>query len=162
VTVQTPDGRYLKDRQIAEATTAYLRQAGIDANLRVVEFPTHSTAVTQHRVEVFILSWNFPTGYPEPSFYSVFHTTRDGGQAIWAQWRNSEADALMEQALVESSTTLRQELYRRIMRIFVDSAVIKPIYWKPIIWAASKSVSSLKFLPTEEPVKMVGTEISRP
>ncbi len=161
VTVQTPDGRYLKDRQIAEATTAYLRAVGIDANLRVVEFPTHSTAVTQHRVEIFVLSWGFPTGYPEPGFYSVFHSSKDGGPAVWAQWKNSEADAMMDQALVEPSASLRQELYRRVMRLAMDQAIIKPLYWKPILWLASTSVNNLNFMTTEEPVKLVNTEVKK-
>jgi peptide/nickel transport system substrate-binding protein len=161
VVVQTPDGRYLKDRQIGEATTSYLRAVGIDASLRVVEFPTHSTGVTQHRVEVFVLSWGFPTGYPEPGFYSVFHSTRDGGPASWAQWRNPEADALMDRALVEPSSSVRQELYRRVTQLAMDQAIIKPLYWKPILWLASNSVKNLNFMTTEEPVKLVNTEITK-
>ena len=159
VTVQTPEGRYLKDRQIAEVVTANLRDVGIDARLQVMEFPTLSTAVTQHRVEVFVLSWGFPTGYPEPGFYSVFHSSPSGGQAVWAQWRNADADRLMERALTEPYAAGRQELYRKTMQIFMNNAVIKPLYWKPIIWAVSKSVRNLKFMHTEEPIKLVATEI---
>jgi peptide/nickel transport system substrate-binding protein len=159
VVVQTPDGRYLKDRQIAEVVASNLRAVGIDARLQVMEFPTLSTAVTQHRVEVFILSWGFPTGYPEPGFFSVFHSSAGGGPAVWAQWRNTDADRLMDKALTEPYAAVRQELYRKTMQVFMNNAVIKPLYWKPIIWAVSKSVRNLKFLHTEEPAKMIPTEI---
>lgn len=159
VALQTPDGRYLKDRQIAEVVASNLRAAGVDARLQVMEFPTLSTAVTQHRVEAFLLSWGFPTGYPEPGFYSVFHSSPGGGPAVWAQWKNPEADRLMERALTEPYAATRQQLYRQTMMIFTNDAIIKPLYWKPILWAVSKAVRNLKFMHTEEPVKLVATEI---
>jgi peptide/nickel transport system substrate-binding protein len=162
VAVQTPDGRYLKDRQIAEVVASNLRAAGIDARLQVMEFPTLSTAVTQHRVEAFVLSWGFPTGYPEPGFYSVFHTSAGGGPAVWAQWKNTDADRLMERALTEPFAAGRQELYRKTMQVFMNAAIIKPLYWKPILWAVSKLVLNLKFMHTEEPVKLTATEIAKP
>jgi ABC-type transport system substrate-binding protein len=109
-----------------------------------------------------VLSWSFPTGYPEPGFYSVFHTSAGGGPAVWAQWKNADADRLMERALTEPFAASRQELYRKTMQIFMNAAIIKPLYWKPIIWAVSKPVRNLKFMHTEEPVKLIATEVTKP
>lgn len=158
VTVQTAEGRYLKDREIAEATTAFLRDVGIDANLLVVEFPTHSADVTQHNLEVFILGWGWSV-YPEPTFYAVFHSSDDGGPAAWAQWSNPEADALMEAALTEPDDERRRELYQEIQLIALDEAVILPIYFKDNFWVTRESVSGLSFFANEEPAKMVDTDM---
>jgi ABC-type transport system substrate-binding protein len=159
--VQTPDGRYLRDRQIAEATVAYMQAVGINALLKVVEFPTHSTGVTQHKVEAFLLSWSFPDGYPEPSFYSVFHSTEGGGQATWAQWQNPEADALMDRVRNEPDEATRSQLYQKIMKIFMDNAIIKPIYREPIMYVADKSVTDFAVLSSNIPAKMIATDVRR-
>jgi peptide/nickel transport system substrate-binding protein len=139
-----------------------MQAVGIDAVLNVVEFPTHSTAVTQHNVEVFLLSWSFPDGYPEPTFYSVFHSTADGGPATWAQWQNAEADALMDQVRNEPDAELRTQLYQQIMTIFMDNAIIMPLYREPILYMVNKSVVDFTVRGNSLPAHMITTAVQTP
>ncbi|MEJ2665565.1 MAG: ABC transporter substrate-binding protein [Deinococcales bacterium] len=57
-TLDTPNGRYPKDKQVAEAIAAQLSQIGITVHVRVNEWGTHLDRIVHHNTgAMFLLGW---------------------------------------------------------------------------------------------------------
>jgi peptide/nickel transport system substrate-binding protein len=156
--LRTPSGRYLKDKEIAEAVSGYLR--GIDIKLEVLEPATHFSKITAGDQEIYILGWGWGP-YPTPSERAMFYAG-DKPSATWARWKNAEADRIMDLARVEPSEQKRKELFNELEKLIMDEAIVLPIYYKLNLFVSNKFVKGFEVLPNEEPVKMLNTTIERP
>jgi peptide/nickel transport system substrate-binding protein len=61
ISMRTPQGRYLFDRQVSEAIQAYLQAIGVKAELRTFDWPTYVAGLLkpleESELEVFLLGW---------------------------------------------------------------------------------------------------------
>jgi len=159
VTLSSPSGRYLEDEQIVGASAAYMRAVGIDAKVQVLDDSTLFSEIVEHKLDMFMCSWGWEVGYPEPSFYLVYHSEAPGGQAAWAQWKNPEADKLIEQSLVAPDPAVRSNLYQEISLMIMNAAIQEPIYYQENLWAGVSAIHGFVVQPSGDPAFWTGVTL---
>ncbi len=142
----TPEGRYLKDRQIAEAVQAQLARVGIRTKVRVMEWGSYVDALFRHEQQLFIIGWGFSSGDPDGGLRGCFHSTARTG---FTNYRSPEMDALLDTAVSTLDREKREALYEEIQQFLIDEALVVPIYHKLNIYAVSKGVKNFYPHPME-------------
>jgi peptide/nickel transport system substrate-binding protein len=142
----TPEGRYLKDRQIAEAVQAQLAQIGIKTKLRVMEWGAYMDAVFRHEQQIYIVGWGFGAGDPDPMLRACFHSA---SKFNWSNYYNPAMNKLLDIAVSTLDPDKRLALYSDIQEVLIEEAAVVPIYHKMNIYAAHKNVENFYPHPTE-------------
>lgn len=138
----TPEGRYLKDRQIAEAVQAQLARIGIKVKIQVMEWGAYVDAVFRHEQQLYIVGWGFGAGDPDAALRACFYST---SKFNWSNYRNPEMDRLLDRAISTLDPKQRENLYNEIQQLLIDDVALVPIYHKLNIYATNKRVK--KFYP---------------
>lgn len=110
VTIKTSAGR----SELAQIMREMLMEAGINAEIDLLEWGTFFSDVVEARVQIYLLGWY---GVIDPDGYRFFHsgmTPPDGG-ANRMYYENPEVDALIEKARttvdIEEREDLTEEIY---------------------------------------------------
>ena len=159
IVVSTPQGRYLKDVDIATAIVKYLTNIGIDASLQVSDPASHFSRIVGGAVDMYILGWGYQP-YPDPLYHGLFYAgTADHN--TWSQWKNATWDALDDAALVEKSPETRTAMYAKLETMIMDAAIEDPIYTSFNILAAHAYVNGIVWLPDETPPAMIHVTVQK-
>ncbi|MEW5908980.1 MAG: ABC transporter substrate-binding protein, partial [Thermodesulfobacteriota bacterium] len=79
VSMRTPQGRYLFDKQISEAVQAYLQAIGVKTELRTYDWPTYVAGLLkplpETELEVFLLGWGPMILDADTALYGQFHSS---------------------------------------------------------------------------------------
>lgn len=121
-----------QDVRVAEALAAQWQEIGV----RGVAVPVSAGELANEYLrprafQAVIYHWLDIT--PDPDMYPFWHSTQatDPGQNF-AQFKNRDADEIMERARQTPDVVLRQELYRRLQEILRDEApavfLYQPVY----------------------------------
>lgn len=104
--------------QLAEAFRAQIGEAGITANLELLEFGTLLEMVNERNFQSVSLGWS---GRPDPdgNIYSYFVT--DGGNNR-AGYSNTEVDELLNAARATSDNEERKQIYAEACTIIAEEA----------------------------------------
>jgi peptide/nickel transport system substrate-binding protein len=136
IVLNSPQGRYVRDREVAEAVAGQLTKAGIRTTLRVHEFVTYmNTMVYVHKAgPVYLLGWGSGGTYDAEGVYDPLF--RSG--KILTNYYNSDLDAMNDEAKQSMDPKRRLELFHRINRIVVDDAPAMPLYQQIDLYGVSK------------------------
>lgn len=155
VKIYTPVGRYLFDKELAQAIAQYLRDVGIDAEVvPIADWPTYVHMVLQpaneSKLELFLLGWA-PT-VPDPHFYLFprFHSsqwTPNGFNNFF--YNNSEVDKLLEEGVKELDPQKRQEIYANASKLIWEDAPNIFLHLQYLVLAQSSKLEGVKLLPDE-------------
>jgi peptide/nickel transport system substrate-binding protein len=106
VTLDAPDGRYLKDRELAEAMAGQLSQVGIRTTVKLYEWGLHTRRIFSHRTSpLFLFGWADSKGDPESHNRFVLKT--DGS---WSQFTDPKLDAMIAAIDTEMDRDRRKQL----------------------------------------------------
>jgi len=111
--------------EIAEIAQNQLRQVGINAEVRIVEWASFLSAVEFQELDIFILGIGATTGDAD-ALFSQFHSTSHFS-ANTAHFRCYDLDVMLEASRVETNPARRLELLEEIQ---VRLAYLVP--WMPI------------------------------
>jgi len=121
-----------QDVRVAEAIAAQWQEVGVRATVAPLSAGELANDYLRPRAfQAVLYHWLDVT--PDPDMYPFWHSTQatDPGQNF-AQFRNRDADEIMEQARQTPDTVLRQELYARLQEILRDEApaifLYQPVY----------------------------------
>lgn len=143
----TPSGRYLRDKEMAEAIQQQLGNVGIKVTLKQMEWGAYLDSLARHEGQLFIIGWGISTGDPAIDARQNFYSTSDFN---FANYKNPEMDKILDEAESISDQAKRKELYQRMTEmLLVDDIVCKPIYWKLSLFAASSKVHNFEVTPLE-------------
>jgi len=141
----TPEGRYLKDRQIAEAVQAQLAQIGIKAKLRVMEWGAYLDSCIRHEQQLFIMGQGFAAG-AAAAMRSAFHSK---SRFNFTNYKNPEFERILDRLVSTFDPKVRARLYEEAHELMMDEAFAVPIYHKLGMYAASKKVKNFYSHPME-------------
>lgn len=122
--------------QLAEAYRAQIGEAGIVANLELLEFGTLLDRSNASNFQAISLGWS---GRPDPdgNIYGYFHT--DGGLNR-VGYSNQEVDRLLDETRAISDTDERRALYSELLTIVAEEAPMIFIrfpaeikIWRPVV-----------------------------
>lgn len=138
----TPNGTYLKDKEIAQALQAPLKSIGVTANIKVLDYSAYVDGLSRHEAGLFVLGWAHT---PSPDSYdrAVFYTK---SASNWSGYSNPNIDKLIDQAVEQSSYEAALKIWQQVDQLLLDDAAGAPIYWSTFIYAGRKRVHD--FVPT--------------
>jgi ABC-type transport system substrate-binding protein len=98
--------------KILTLTKEAMRKAGVDMQIKVVDWSTLLTLIDEYRFDAVMLGWT-RSPWPDPTALWDSSSARKGGLNL-VRYKNPEVDALIEQAVRSIPEAERIKLYRRI------------------------------------------------
>lgn len=138
----TPNGTYLKDKEIAQAVQAPLKAIGVTANIKAIDYAAYADGMARHEAGLFVLGWAH-TPSPDSFYRGVFYST---SASNWSAYKNPNVDKLIDQAVSQPSVEAATKIWQQIDQMLIDDGAGAPIYWSTLVYAARKAVHG--FVPT--------------
>jgi peptide/nickel transport system substrate-binding protein len=153
LTLNSPDGRYLKDKEVSEAVGGQLTKAGIRTRVRTYEWTTYlNQLVYVHKAKpMYLIGWGNTTWDADFTLFPLWHS----GNPL-ANYLNHEFDALVDEAQTALDARRRQDIYAKALRIMLDDSAVLPLYQQLDLYGVNKRVS-FQALPSE---RLVGAWLS--
>src|SRR4029450_7669301 len=108
LTFNSPQGRYVRDKEVAEAVTGQLNKAGIRATLKTYEFVNYlNTMVYVHKAgPMWLIGWGTPTIDAETVYAPLFRSGSNLGN-----YANPDFDGMVDQAQTQMDEKQRLGTY---------------------------------------------------
>src|SRR4029077_6750489 len=114
ITINSPQGRYIRDKEVAEALAGQLTKAAIRTTLRTHEWVHYfGTLGYNHRAApVWLIGWGASSYLPGAGFGHLLLSGR-----CLSNYYNADFEGLIEHAQSTMHSRKRAEIYHRINRI---------------------------------------------
>jgi len=150
----TPTGRYMYDKQIAEAVQAYLNDIGVKTELRTYDWPTYMGMLkkpqAQSEVELYLFGWGWPYYDADPYLKGYFASSAHPPTGFnTTYYMNAEYDKLVNAARVEPDQGKRKALYRKAATILWEDAAAIWLHVEPYAIAYLSKYKGLDARPNE-------------
>jgi peptide/nickel transport system substrate-binding protein len=124
--LNTPQGRFTRDREVAEAVAGQLTKAGIRTTVRMHEYVSYMNIMAYlHKAgPVYLGSWGSGGTYDAEGVYDPLF--RSG--KISTNYYNGDVDGMNDEAKQSMDPKRRLELFHRINHILIDDAAAMPLY----------------------------------
>jgi peptide/nickel transport system substrate-binding protein len=144
-TMGSPSGRYLNDRQVAEAVVGQLAAVGVRAELRVQEWSSYVGQVLERQIptEAWLIGWGNSQFDADNTLFSLLYGgTVEGGpsQVVFSYMEDEDLDALLAEARATVDQERRAELYEEALRIIRDAAPWIFLYQQVDIYGVANHV----------------------
>jgi peptide/nickel transport system substrate-binding protein len=154
VVLLAPNGRYPFDTEVAQATTGFLRDVGLDVDLQVVsDWPSYVATVEDQEFDLFLIGFGGSTGDPDNAYRRTLHGSRAG--QLWnpGAYVNDEVDALIDAGAREFDQQRRDEIYAEMQRLAWADAPWLFMYRDSTFLARRAEIEGVPILPgTEVPI----------
>ena len=133
-----PQGRYVRDKEVAEAITGQLTKAGIRTTLRVHEWGNYlnNMAYVHKAGPVWLIGWGTAAYDAETVYVPLFRSGK-----IFANYHNADFDGMVDQAQATMDPKRRLELYHRVNRLWIDDAAAMPLYQQVDLYGATRRMA---------------------
>ena len=134
--LNSPQGRYVRDREVAEAVAGQLTKAGIRTTLRVHEWGNYlNNMVYVHKAgPAYLIGWGAGGTYDAEGVYDPLF--RSG--KINTNYYNGDLDSMNDEAKQSMDPKRRLELFHRINHIVLDDAAGMPLYQQIDLYGVTK------------------------
>lgn len=154
VTLGTPTGRYLQDRQFADAIAGNLRDVGVDAQLRTMDWASYLSGINvplkQQKFDMHVLGWapSFPDASQQMLVFRSDQRPPNG--LATAHYSNKKVDSLVARADQELDAEKRRQLYCDAWKIIWKEAPWIFLWVQKFPIAYSSDVTGISYLPNEK------------
>jgi peptide/nickel transport system substrate-binding protein len=135
--LNSPDGRYLKDKEVAEAVAGQLTKVGIRTRVKTSEWTTYlSRMVYVHKANpMYLIGWG--------------NTTWDADGTLFPLWRSGnplanhyspDFDGMIDEAQTSPDPRRRLELYARAQRLLLEDGAVLPLYQQIDLYGVNRRV----------------------
>ncbi|MBI4591759.1 MAG: ABC transporter substrate-binding protein [Candidatus Rokubacteria bacterium] len=133
--LNSPQGRYVRDKEVAEAVAGQLTKAGIRTQLKTHEWGSYlnSMVYVHNAGPVWLIGWGTTTYDAETVYVPLFRSGK-----ILSNFHNPDFDRMVDEAQTVMDPKKRLELYHRINRLWVDDAAAMPLYQQLDLYGATK------------------------
>jgi peptide/nickel transport system substrate-binding protein len=138
LTLNGPQGRYVRDKEVAEAVAGQLTKAGIKTQLKTYEFVNYlNNLVYVHKPgPVWLIGWGTPTVDAETVYGPLFRTGSNLGN-----YHNADFDGMVDQAQTQMDEKQRLAIYHRINKLWIDDMPAVPLYQQLDLYGANKRLN---------------------
>lgn len=98
----------------------WLRQAGIDMDIRSMEWSLYLADLKKQKVQIFYGSWITDPRDDDPK--QIWHTESRNGGSNYTGFGNAQTDAMIEKIRTELDKTKRNELYHQWQQLLHDES----------------------------------------
>ncbi|MGI6130535.1 MAG: ABC transporter substrate-binding protein [Bacillota bacterium] len=147
VTIDSPNGRYMKDVEVAQAVAQYLNDVGIKATVQTYDWGTYNDRLQNATTsELYLMGQALPSPFEQ---LSTLLDSRSAGIAAHG-YANEEFFALMDKA----ATLLNEDEYLATLYeaqdIVWDDAPMIFMYHQPVAWGASTRLEGFTAASSDE------------
>jgi peptide/nickel transport system substrate-binding protein len=130
-----PQGRYVRDKEVAEAVAGQLNKAGIKTTLRTFEFVNYlNNMVYVHKAgPVWLIGWGHPSLDAEAIYVPLFKSPN-----IFVNWYNADFNGMVDEAQTTLDDKKRLALYHRINKLWIEETPAIPLYQQIDLYGANK------------------------
>jgi hypothetical protein len=138
ITLNGPQGRYVRDKEVAEAAAGQLTKAGIKTTLKTFEFVNYlNNMVYVHKAgPVWLIGWGQGMMDAEGIYVPLFHTG-----SLLSNYHNPDFDGMVDQAQTMMDEKQRLAQYYRINKLWHDDQPAAPLYQQIDLYGASKRLN---------------------
>src|SRR5213592_2004416 len=138
ITLNGPQGRYVRDKEVAEAAAGQLTKAGIRTTLRTFEFVNYlNSMVYVHKAgPVWLIGWGQGMMDAEGIYVPLFHTG-----SLLSNYHNPDFDGMVDQAQTMMDEKKRLALFHQINKLWIEDAAAAPLYQQLDLYGASKRIT---------------------
>lgn len=155
ISMRTPNGRYLFDKQVSEVVQAYLQAIGVKVELRTYDWPTYIAGllkpIEESELEVFLLGWGPLFLDADMGLYGQFtqevHPPKGLGAAFYT---NPEYDEIMKKSREEQDPAKRLELLEKASKMVWDDCPWIWLHVEKFVLAYSSKIKGMVVTPTEK------------
>lgn len=144
--INTPEGRYAMDRQVAEAIQAMLSQVGITAEVNVLDWGAYTEAAAAGDTEIFLLGKGCATG---DLAQDLMYNYRTGELQNYTFYSNPEYDKVCEEQQRTADENARKELLYKMQDIIHEDRASIILYYENQTFGTRADVSGLVIFPNE-------------
>ena len=136
--LNAPQGRYVRDKEVAEAIAGQLTKAGIRTTLRAHEWGNYlnNMAYVHKAGPVWLIGWGTTTYDAETVYVPLFRSGK-----ILGNYHNADFDGMVDEAQKTMDPRRRLEQYHRINRLWIDDAAAMPLYQQLDLYGATKRMT---------------------
>jgi peptide/nickel transport system substrate-binding protein len=135
--LNSPNGRYLNDKEVAEAVVGDLRKIGINATVRVHEWGTYMNMQYSLTAQpANLLGWGNTTFDADWSIGPLMRT----GQVL-SNYSNPKLDALIDQGIMIMDQKKRQKIYNDAVKLIHEEALWAWTYQQVDIYGVNERVN---------------------
>jgi peptide/nickel transport system substrate-binding protein len=133
-----PQGRYVRDKEVAEAVTGQLGKAGIKTTLRTYEFVNYlNNYVYVHKAgPVWLIGWGQGSLDAEGIYVPLF---RSG--SLLSNYHNPDFDKMVDEAQTIMDEKKRLEQWHRINKVWLEDQAAAPLYQQIDLYGASRRLN---------------------
>lgn len=130
-------------KPMAEAIQQYLKDVGIKAEIRVLDWEAISKLMTKNDIRLAAFHQSM---VPDPDYYLRRTYMSNGDFNTWG-YSNPEVDRLLEEGIKINKTSERKEIYKKVQEIVCrDLPVIHVAFYKvPVVY--KERVKNIEFKP---------------
>ncbi|ANT63532.1 hypothetical protein AYJ57_23975 (plasmid) [Salipiger sp. CCB-MM3] len=148
LTVNCPNGRYIKDAQVCQALVGQWQAIGIDAQARVLDLPSWSAA---HRVPLEERTYDMSmigraTAGIDFTLYRLFHT---GVSANTTGFSDERVDSLLAEGRATTDIDEQKEIYAEVQKIIWDEMPFVFLWYQKQAIGISDKVEGFTIRPDE-------------
>jgi len=138
IVLNGPQGRYVRDKEVAEAVAGQLTKAGIRTTLRTFEFVNYlNNQVYVHKAgPVWLIGWGHPTMDAEAIYVPLFKSPN-----IFVNWHNEDFNGMVEEAQTQMDEKKRLAQYHRINKLWIEEVPAVPLYQQIDLYGVNKRVA---------------------
>jgi peptide/nickel transport system substrate-binding protein len=135
--LNSPNGRYPKDKEVAEAVAGQLTKAGIRTQLKVHEWTTYMNNLSyRHNAgPMWLIGWGNTVWDADYTYTPMFRTNQ-----ILANYWNPEFNNLLEDGQTNMDQKKRLQIYYKANHLFMEDAAAIPLYQQIDNYGVSRKV----------------------
>lgn len=147
VTLMHPTGRYMQDKQVAEAVQAYLSKVGITVELKTMDWPSFVAELRkplqEKTYDMVLLGWGPGVADAHLALHGQFYSGQAPPRGLAAaHYNNSEVDKLLELGMSELNETKRAEHYKKAIEIIWKDAPWVFLYTQKWFYGATAKLKN--------------------
>lgn len=107
---------------LARAIKADLAAIGVEAEIKAYPWQEYKEALLKSEGDAYLYGWISDNGDPDNFLYTLLSSSQIENGMNTSRYKNSEADQLFFRAQQEPDPGLREQLYRKAVKIIVEDA----------------------------------------
>jgi peptide/nickel transport system substrate-binding protein len=133
-----PQGRYVRDKEVAEAVAGQLSKAGLRTTVKTFEFVNYlNNMVYVHKAgPIWLIGWGTNTMDAETVYVPLFKSP-----GIFVNWHNEDFNRMVEEAQSTMDEKKRLDQYHRINRLWVEEMPAVPLYQQVDLYGVNKRLN---------------------
>ncbi len=136
----TPNGRYMFDKQVAEAVAGMWEKVGVSVDLRVREWGEYMKDYFSKNMKGVGRSQSFVPMYDADALFATWYTKESG----FSYFTNPELENWISEARFQLDEKKRKELYSKISKKIYEEAPMVYLYQPIDYWGISKRVKGFQ------------------